>query len=111
MCAFTTADVGGKLTSARTLSTPVPACLTTFSQESEHEIAVGNGASHGGVQVSGLGEHPREAFNVLFLKCEISSQQTSKPRTEPVVITVEEPVQDPGENCAVIDGCHLLLIL
>lgn len=31
-------------------------------------------------------------------------QQTSEPGPEPVVVTVEEPVQDPGENCAVVDG-------
>lgn len=32
---------------------------------------------------------------------------TAKPRPEPVVVTVEEPVQDPGENGAVVDGRRL----
>lgn len=31
-------------------------------------------------------------------------QRTSESRPEPVVVTVQEPVQDPGENCAVVDG-------
>lgn len=38
-------------------------------------------------------------------------QQTSKPWPEPVVITVKEPVQDPGENCAVVNAARLLLSL
>lgn len=38
-------------------------------------------------------------------------KRTSKPRPEPVVITVKEPVQDPGENCAVVVGGRLLLSL
>lgn len=37
--------------------------------------------------------------------------QTSEPRPEPVVVSVEEPVQDPGKNCAVVVGGCLLLSL
>ena len=40
-----------------------------------------------------------------------SPRQTSKPRSEPVVITIEEPIQDPGENCTVVVGARLLLSL
>lgn len=34
---------------------------------------------------------------------------TPKPRPEPVVVTVKEPIQDPGENCAVVIGRWLRL--
>lgn len=45
------------------------------------------------------------------IRPEIGPQQTSKPRPEPVVVTVKEPIQDPGENCAVVVGGRLLLSL
>ena len=38
-------------------------------------------------------------------------RQTSEPRPEPVVVAVQEPVQDPGENRAVVVGDRLLLRL
>lgn len=38
-------------------------------------------------------------------------QQTSKPRPEPVIIAIKEPIQDPRENCAVVVGGRLLLSL
>lgn len=37
--------------------------------------------------------------------------RTSKAGPEPVVIAVEEPIQDPGEDCAVVVGRRLLLSL
>lgn len=41
----------------------------------------------------------------------ISRQQTSEARPEPVVVTVQEPVQDPGKDRAVVVGARLLLSL
>lgn len=34
---------------------------------------------------------------------------TAKPRPEPVVVSIEEAVQDPGENGAVVDDRQLRL--
>lgn len=42
--------------------------------------------------------------NKSITRTKIGPQQTSKPRPEPVVVSIEEPVQDPGENCAVVNG-------
>lgn len=50
-------------------------------------------------------------FKIRRQLVEISPQQTSEPRPEPVVISVQEPIQDPGENGAVVVGGRLLLSL
>lgn len=47
----------------------------------------------------------------MMLDYNTPPEQTSKPGPEPVVVTVKEPVQDPGEDCAVVVGGRLLLSL
>lgn len=42
-------------------------------------------------------------------KTQNSWKQTSEPWPKPVVVTVQEPIQDSGEDCAVVVGAHLLL--
>lgn len=50
--------------------------------------------------------NPRSALQIRS-----SLQQTSEPRPEPVVVSVQEPVQNAGEDRTVVVGSRLLLSL